>query len=70
MFDSGNMHVSQTSLSLPLFFPSPFLSARFYKSKSQIFHLCNELHMQEVRNCPFRYTIEKKVLEKIYWGKN
>lgn len=26
--------------------------------------------MQKVRNCPFRYLIEKNVLEKIYWGKN
>lgn len=60
----------QTSLSSPLFFPYPLLSARFYKSKSQIFHLCSGLHMQKVRNCPLRYIIDKKVLEKIYWGKN
>lgn len=59
-----------TSLPSPLFFPDPLHSTRFYKSKIQIFRLCNELHMQKVRNCPFRYLIEKKYLKKFIGEKN
>lgn len=71
MFGSGNMHVS---VNVPFFLPCSFLAPSsliaYLKSTSQILNLCNELHTQKVRICPLRYIIDKKVLEKYYWGQN
>lgn len=63
--------VSTTCFSLyPCSFLVPSALLAYLKSASQIPNLYNDLHMQKSRICSIKYVINKKVLEKYYWGHN
>uniref|UniRef100_A0A8B9Q425 Uncharacterized protein n=1 Tax=Apteryx owenii TaxID=8824 RepID=A0A8B9Q425_APTOW len=65
MFGSRSTRVSAgLPFPLPCSFLAPSSLLAYLKSTSQILNLYNDLHMQQVRICPLRYIIDKKVLEK------